>query len=48
MLKPLVCNLSENETNTMDANGKIETLLETARTIYAKNIAKKWHRVHCS
>ena len=41
MLKPLVCNLSENKMNTMDANGKIETFLETARTIYAKNIAKK-------
>ena len=48
MLKPLVCNLSVNETNTMDANGKIETLLETARTINAKNIAKRWHREHCS
>ena len=48
MLKPLVCNLSENEINTMEANGKIEMLLETARTIYGKNIAKKWHRGHCS
>ena len=41
MLKKLVCNLSELEMNTMDANGKNETFLGTTRTVYAKHVAKR-------